>query len=67
MSILNRGKARPKLATKDKGRAPGKDTTPKTSTAPNHTATDPLIGWFELAKPARACQQMRGWQRGGRK
>lgn len=32
----------------------------------NHTGTDPLIGWFNLAKPSRNRQQKRGWQRGRR-
>ena len=26
---------------------------------------DLLTGWFNLAKPARAHQQKRGWQKGG--
>ena len=33
----------------------------------NHTKTDPLIGWFNLAKPSRNRQPKRGWQRGARK
>ena len=28
----------------------------------NHTAPDPLMGWFELAKPSRNRQQKRGWK-----
>ena len=32
----------------------------------NHTATDPLIGWFKLAKPSRNRQQKRGWKRNQR-
>lgn len=33
--------------------------------ARNHTAIDPLIGWFNLAKTSRITrQQKRGWQRG---
>jgi hypothetical protein len=35
---------------------------------PSHfTSTDPLIGWFNLAKPSRTRQQKRGWQRGARR
>mgnify|MGYP001462348009 CR=1 FL=1 len=32
----------------------------------NHTKTDPLIGWFNLAKPSRNRQQKRGWKRNQR-
>ena len=32
----------------------------------NHTAPDPLMGWFELAKPSRNRQQKRGWKRNQR-
>lgn len=32
----------------------------------NHTSTDPLIGWFNLAKPSRNRQQKRGWKRNSR-
>ena len=32
----------------------------------NHTAPDPLMGWFELAKPSRNLQQKRGWKRNQR-
>jgi hypothetical protein len=31
------------------------------------TVSDPLKGWFDLAKPSRERQQKRGWQKGGRK
>lgn len=51
----------------NKGCAPAKDATPKTTHSPNHTASDPLTGWFNLAKPARNRQQKRSWQKGGRK
>ncbi len=54
------------MTKNNKGRALGKDATPKTADSPNHTATDPLIGWFSLAKPSRNRQQKRGWQRGRR-
>lgn len=30
----------------------------------NHTKHDPLIGWFNLAKPSRNRQQKRSWKRG---
>lgn len=55
------------MTKNNKGRAPGKDATPKTADSRNHTAADPLIGWFNLAKPSRNRQQKRGWQRGARK
>ena len=32
----------------------------------HHTAPDPYLGWFDLAKPLRNCQQKRNWQKGGR-
>ena len=32
----------------------------------NHTGTDPLLGWFNLAKPSRNRQQKRGWKRNQR-
>lgn len=32
----------------------------------NHTVTDSLIGWFNLAKPSRNRQQKRGWKRNQR-
>lgn len=32
----------------------------------NHTGSDPLIGWFNLAKPSRSRQQKRGWKRNQR-
>ena len=55
------------MTKNNKGRAPGKGATPSTTDTYNHTATDPLIGWFNLAKPSRDRQQKRGWQRGTRK
>ncbi len=56
------------MATNDKGRAPGKDATPKTTTnTPKHTEPDPVLGWFNLAKESRMRQQKRGWNKGGRK
>lgn len=55
------------MTKNNKGRAPGKDATQSTSNSHNHTALDPLIGWFNLAKPSRNRQQKRGWQKGARK
>jgi len=54
------------MTQNNKGRAPGKDAAPKTTDSQNHTATDPLTGWFNLAKLSRIRQQKRGWQRGRR-
>ena len=42
-------------------------TASKQNDANHSTANDPLIGWFNLAKPSRNRQQKRGWQRGARK
>jgi len=55
------------MTTKDKGRHPWQGATPKTTDTLNHTVTDPLTAWFNLAKPSRNRQQKRGWQRGARK
>jgi hypothetical protein len=55
------------MTKNNKGRAPGKDATPKTTDSRNHTATDLLSGWSTLAKPSRNRQQRREWQRGARK
>lgn len=55
------------MTKNNKGRAPNQDATPKTTDSHNHTGTDPLIDWFNLAKPSRNRQQKRGWQRGARK
>jgi hypothetical protein len=30
----------------------------------DHTGSDPLLGWFNLAKPSRDRQQKRSWKRG---
>lgn len=54
------------MTKNNKGRDPNQAATPKTTDSRNHTATDPLIGWFNLAKPARNRQAKRGWQRGRR-
>lgn len=52
------------MTKNNKGRAPGKDATPKTTDSPNHTGSDPLLGWFNLAKPSRDRQPKRSWKRG---
>ena len=53
------------MATKKKAARAGTRTASNTAfDSRNHTATDPLIGWFKLAKPSRNRQQKRGWQRG---
>lgn len=51
------------MTTKTKGRDGGnRDATPKLTDSHKHTATDPLVGWFNLAKPMQARQQKK---RGG--
>ena len=50
-----------------KSRTPGKDATPKPSDSHNHNVTDPLIGWFNLAKPSRDRQPKRSWKRGNQR
>lgn len=55
------------MTTKTKGRSGGDRPTPKATDKRNHTGVDPLLGWFNLAKPARNRQQKRSWQKGGRK
>jgi hypothetical protein len=55
------------MTKNDKGRDRWHGATPKTTDSRNHTATDPLIGWFNLAKSSRIHRQpKRGWQRGRR-
>ena len=51
------------MTKNNKGRAPVKDATPKTTDSPNHTGSDPLLGWFNLAKPSRDRQPKRSWKR----
>jgi len=48
------------------GNRAGRESTTKNDT-PNHIVFDPLLGWFNLAKPSRNRQQKRGWQRGARR
>ena len=55
------------MTKNNKGRSGGDRPTPKTSDTRNHTGTDPLIGWFSLAKPSRNRQQKRGWKRGNQR
>ena len=39
----------------------------KTSDSRNDSGFDPLLDWFNLAKPSRNRQQKRGWQKGARR
>jgi hypothetical protein len=56
------------MTNKTKSRGAGTRTASTTALdSRNHTKTDPLIGWFNLAKPSRDRQQKRGWQKWGRK
>lgn len=41
------------MTRNNKGRAPGKDATQKTTDSRDYTGADPLIGRFNFAKPAR--------------
>ena len=54
------------MTKNNKGRAPNQDATPKTTDSRNHTGSDPLIGWFNLAKPSRNRQQKSAWKRRSR-
>ena len=54
------------MTKNNKGRAPKRNATPKTTDSRNHTGSDPLIGWFNLAKPSRNRQTKRGWKRNQR-
>ena len=54
------------MTKNNKGRVPNQNPTPKTTDSHNHTGTDPLIGWFNIAKPSRSRQQKRGWKRNQR-
>lgn len=51
------------MTKNNKGRAPIQNPAPKTTDSHNHTGSDPLIGWFNLAKPSRDRQQKRSWKR----
>jgi hypothetical protein len=52
------------MTTKKKA-APGRTGTASNTAFDNsnHTAPDPLIGWFNLAKPSRSRQMKRSWKR----
>jgi hypothetical protein len=52
------------MSKNNKGRNGGDRPTPKTTDSRDHTGIDPLIGWFNLAKPSRNRQQKRSWKRG---
>jgi hypothetical protein len=53
------------MADKKKPHTAGTGTASKTTfDSRNTTATDPLQGWFDLAKPSRNRQQKRSWRRG---
>ena len=54
------------MTKNNKGRNGGDRPTPKTTDSLNHTGSDPLIGWFNLAKPSRSRKQKRGWKRNQR-
>jgi len=56
------------MTDKKKPHTAGTGTASKTTFNIRHsTGNDPLLGWFNLAKPSRNRQQKRGWQRGARK
>ena len=53
------------MATKKKAARAGTRTASNTAfDSRNHTGSDPLIGWFNLAKPSRNRQPKRSWKRG---
>lgn len=55
------------MTNKKKPHTAGTGTASKTTfDSRNHTRGDPLIGWFNLAKPSRNRQQKRGWKRNQR-
>ena len=55
------------MTTKSKGRNGGDRATQKTAIHGKNTTIDPLVGWFNLAKPSRNRQQKRGWKRGAQR
>lgn len=55
------------MAKNNKGRVPIQNPTQKTTDSQNYTGTDPLIGWFKLAKPLQNRQQKREFKKGWRK
>ena len=55
------------MMTKEKAVQAGTGTASNTALdSQNHTGSDPLIGWFNLAKPSRNRQQKRRWKRNQR-
>lgn len=55
------------MTTKKKAARAGTRTASNTAfDSRNHTGSDPLIGWFNLAKPSRSRKQKRGWKRNQR-
>jgi hypothetical protein len=55
------------MADKKKPHTAGTGTASKTTLDNRHsTGSDPLLGWFNLAKPSRDRQQKRSWKRNAR-
>ncbi|MBL0353845.1 MAG: hypothetical protein IPP03_14760 [Dechloromonas sp.] len=55
------------MTDKKKPHTAGTGTASKTTfDSRNHTKTDPLTGWLNLAKPSRDRQQKRTWKRNSR-
>ena len=55
------------MTNKKKPHTAGTGTASKTTfDSRNHTGSDSLTGWFNLAKPSRNRQQKRGWKRNQR-
>jgi len=53
------------MADKKKPHTAGTGTASKTTFNSRHsTGNDPLLGWFNLAKPSRDRQPKRSWKRG---
>ena len=56
------------MTDKKKPHTAGAGTASKTTfDSRNYTETDPLIGWFNLAKPSRSHQKKRSWKRGNQR
>ena len=56
------------MPKRDKGRRGAANVgADQTKSETKHTTPDPLVGWFNLAKPSRARQQKRGWQKGAKR
>ncbi|MGB9495840.1 MAG: hypothetical protein WCA83_13680 [Azonexus sp.] len=55
------------MTDKKKPHTAGTGTASKTTFDSRHsTGNDPLLSWFNLAKPSRDRQQKRGWKRNSR-